>query len=120
MKRENGAIILYVTVACLLVLVIGCLAYLGVANRQAMQIAELNKKEQGYNNTEVVSQEEQKASDTEMVPVYTPQQFALVGSGEEAYVEQENKFYVFGIDKTYMFYGVAEELTQAVKEQLSE
>ena len=123
MKKQNGGVVIYVVVACLIVIIIGCLAYLGVSHNQALKIAEIRKMEEKYKDTELVIEKEegQKVSATnDVVPVYTPQQFALVGSGEEVYVEQEGKFYVFGTDKNYMFYGVAEEFTDAVKEQLSE
>lgn len=117
MKQEKGAIVLYVSVVCLFILIIGVIAYMGTANRQATQLAELKKIEEQYQNPELTANDlYQEYDGGDIVPIYTPQQFAKVGSGEEVYVAQTGKFYTFSIDKTYMFYGVPEDLDLLLSE----
>lgn len=117
MKQEKGAIVLYVSVVCLFILIIGVIAYMGTANRQATQLAELKKIEEQYQNSELTANDlYQEYDGGDIVPIYTPQQFAKVGSGEEVYVAQTGKFYTFSIDKTYMFYGVPEDLDLLLSE----
>ena len=112
MKSEKGALVLYVSVACLFLLIVGITAYIGVSNKQAGQIAKLKRIEENYNNSNVTAEELYKSYDGgDVIPIYTPEQFAKVGSGEEVYVRETGKFYTFSIDKTYMFYGVPEDLT---------
>ena len=112
MKSEKGALVLYVSVACLFLLIVGITAYIGVSNKQAGQIAKLKRIEENYNNSNVTAEELYKSYDGgDVIPIYTPEQFAKVGSGEEVYVKETGKFYTFSIDKTYMFYGVPEDLT---------
>ena len=112
MKSEKGALVLYVSVACLFLLIVGITAYIGVSNKQAGQIAKLKRIEESYNNSNVTAEELYKSYDGgDVIPIYTPEQFAKVGSGEEVYVKETGKFYTFSIDKTYMFYGVPEDLT---------
>ena len=121
MKSEKGALVLYVSVACLFLLIVGITAYIGVSNKQAAQIAELKRVEESYNTSDVTAEELYKSYDGgDVVPIYTPEQFAKVGSGEEVYVKETGKFYTFSIDKTYMFYGVSEDLTDKIKEMLKE
>ena len=117
MKSEKGALVLYVSVACLFLLIVGITAYIGVSNKQAGQIAKLKRIEQNYNNSNVTAEELYKSYDGgDVIPIYTPEQFAKVGSGEEVYVKETGKFYTFSIDKTYMFYGVPEDLTNLLKQ----
>ena len=124
MRSEKGAITLYVTVVCLFVLIIGTIAYIGTSNRQAAQMAALRQIEEQYNNTELTASDLYKQFEGgDIVPVYTPEQFVLVGSGEEVYVEQTGKIYTFSTDKTYMFYGAPEDfntLLVTMKEDLKE
>ena len=117
MKSEKGALVLYVSVACLFLLIVGITAYIGVSNKQAGQIAKLKRIEQNYNNSNVTAEELYKSYDGgDVIPIYTPEQFAKVGSGEEVYVKETGKFYTFSIDKTYMFYGVPEDLTNLLNQ----
>ena len=126
MRSEKGAITLYVTVVCLFVLIIGTIAYIGTSNRQAVQLAALKKIEEQYNDTNLTSKDLYLQYDGgDIVPVYTPEQFTKVGSGEEVYVEQTGKIYTFSTDKTYMFYGAPEDfnnllvtMQENVKEQI--
>ena len=117
MKSEKGALVLYVSVACLFLLIVGITAYIGVSNKQAGQIAKLKRIEENYNNSNVTAEELYKSYDGgDVIPIYTPEQFAKVGSGEEVYVKETGKFYTFSIDKTYMFYGVPEDLTNLLNQ----
>ena len=121
MKKEKGAVVLYVTVVCLFLLIIGITAYIGVSNKQAAQIAQLKQIEQSYQTTELQEEELYKQYEGgDIVPVYTPQQFEKVGSGEEVYVAEEGKIYTYSTDKTYMFYGIAEDLTETLRDQIRE
>ena len=106
MRSEKGAITLYVTIVCLFVLLIGITSYIGTTNRQAAQLAALNEIEKQYNNTQLTAKDLYLTYDGgDIVPVYTPEQFAMVGTGEEVFVEQTGKIYMFSADKTYLFYG---------------
>ena len=117
MKSEKGVLVLYVSVACLFLLIVGITAYIGVSNKQAGQIAKLKRIEESYNNSNVTAEELYKSYDGgDVIPIYTPEQFAKVGSGEEVYVKETGKFYTFSIDKTYMFYGVPEDLTNLLNQ----
>ena len=119
MKSEKGAITLYVTVVCLFILIIGISAYVGVSNKQTAQLAVLDKIEQEYQASQQTEEDlYQQFLGGEIVPVYTAEQFAKVGTGEQIYVEQTGKIYTFGPDQTYMFYGVAEDLTETIKSEL--
>ena len=110
MRSEKGAITLYVTVVCLFIMIIGISAYVGTNNRQASQLAALNEVEKQYNDTQLVAEDLYLAYDGgDIVPVYTPEQFAMVGTGEEVFVEQTGKIYTFSADKTYLFYGAADD-----------
>lgn len=74
-------------------------------------MAALNRLEQSYKDPKVTAEELYQHYDGgDIIPIYTPQQFAKVGSGEEVWVAETGKFYTFSIDKTYMFYGVPEDL----------
>ena len=124
MRSEKGAITLYVSIVCLFILIVGVIAYIGASNKQAVQMAELNKIEEQYKNQEVTEQELYENYDGgDIVPIYTPEQFAKVGSGEEVYVAETGKFYTFSVDKTYMFYGVPEDfdaLLVQLKDEIKE
>ena len=119
MKREKGAITLYVTIVCLFVLTIGISVYIGVSSKQTAQLALLDKIEQEYQTSEQVEEDLYKQFlGGDIVPVYTPEQFEKVGTGEQIYVEQTGKIYTFGTDQTYMFYGITEDLTATIRSEL--
>ena len=119
MKREKGAILLYVTIVCLFLLIVGITAYIGGSNKQAAQIAQLKQIEESFQTNELQEEDLYKQYEGgDIVPVYTPEQFKKVGSGEEVYVAEEGKIYTFSTDKTYMFYGIAEDLTFKLKEEI--
>lgn len=115
MKKEKGAITLYVMVVCLFILVIGASAYISVSNRQAMQLAALKKIEESYNNTSLDAEDLYKNYEGgDIVPVFTPEQFTMVGTGKTGYVPETGKIYTYTTDKTYMFYGQSEDLTEII------
>ena len=79
----------------------------------------LDKMEQEYNSsTQTAEDLYQSFLGGEIVPVYTAEQFAKVGTGEQLYVEQTGKIYTFGTEQTYMFYGIAEDLTNKIRSEL--
>lgn len=115
MRKERGAITLYVAVVCLFILTIGITAYIGVSNKQAAQIATLSKIEEQYKNTELTEEDLYgKYEGGEIIPIFTPEQFAMVGSGETNYSEETGRIYTYTTDKTYMFYGQSEDLTDII------
>ena len=119
MRSEKGAITLYVTVVCLFIILVGIATYVGVTNKQSAQLAVLGEIEQDYQpSTQTADELYQQFLGGDIVPVYTAEQFEKVGSGEQIYVEQTGKIYTFGTDKTYMFYGDAEDLTDTIKSEL--
>ena len=121
MRSEKGAITLYVAVVCLFVLTVGIIAYIGTSNRQAAQLAALKRIEEQYNNTELRAEDLYLEYDGgDIVPVYTPEQFTKVGSGEEVFVEQTGKIYTFSTDKTYMFYGNPEDFSTLMETMKTE
>lgn len=54
------------------------------------------------------------------MPIYTPEQFAKVGTGETVYVAETGKIYTFSTDKTYMFYGQSEDITEIINKIIDE
>ena len=56
----------------------------------------------------------------DIVPIYTPEQFAKVGTGETVYVAETGKIYTFSTDKTYMFYGQSEDITEIINKIIDE
>lgn len=119
MKREKGAITLYVCVACLFVLIVGIVAYIGTTTRQTEQMTALKRIEENYKNEEVTEEEiYQQYDGGDIIPIYTPEQFAKVGSGETAYSAETGKVYTFTTDKTYMFYGQSEDLTDVIQNSI--
>ena len=54
------------------------------------------------------------------MPIYTSEQLAKVGTGEKAYSAETGKVYTFSDDKTYMFYGASEDITDVIKSIVSD
>ena len=54
----------------------------------------------------------------DIVPIYTPEQFTAVGTGETQYVAENGKIYTFSTDKTYMFYGEPEDITNVINDAI--
>lgn len=59
---------------------------------------------------------EQSYNGGEIVPIYTSDQLEKVGSGETVYVAEAGKIYTFTDDKSYLFYGQSEDLTDILNE----
>ena len=49
------------------------------------------------------------------MPIYTSEQLAKVGTGETVYSAETGRVYTFSDDKTYMFYGESEDITDVIK-----
>lgn len=110
MKQEKGAITLYVTVLCLFILLTGIIAYVGTSNRQTTQLSTIQQIEEQYNKgTQTAEDLYQQYVGGDIVPIYTPEQFALIGSGKDVYIEQNGKIYTFNTNKTYIYYGAPEK-----------
>lgn len=121
LKNEKGAITLYVMVVCLFVLIIGTIAYVDTSSRQSAQLAALKKIEESYNNTELTANDlYQQYEGGDIVPVFTPEQFTMVGTGETGYVAETGKIYAYTTDKTYMFYGTSEDITDMITAKVEE
>ena len=99
-KKQNGAITLYVTIACLFIIVIGIGAYVITSNKQAAQLEQLKQIEGIYKGN--ISQEElyNEYNGGDIIPIYTEGQFLEIGSGEEVYIQ--GKIYTMALDKTYV------------------
>ena len=54
------------------------------------------------------------------MPIYTSEQLAKVGTGETAYSAETGKVYTFSDDKTYMFYGESEDITDVINRIVDE
>lgn len=121
MKQEKGVITLYVLVVCLFVLIVGGIVYIGTSNKQSAQLAALKKIEENYNNTSLDAEDLYKNYEGgDVVPVFTPEQFTMVGTGETGYVPETGKIYAYTTDKTYMFYGTSEDITDVITAKVEE
>ena len=54
------------------------------------------------------------------MPIYTSEQLAKVGTGETAYSAETGKVYTFSDNKTYMFYGESEDITDVINRIVDE
>lgn len=117
-KKEKGAITLYVSIVCLFVLIVGITLYISISNKQIAQNEQLKEIETKYQVT--LNQEElaKHYEGGDIVPIYTPEQFTAVGTGETQYVAETGKIYTFETDKTYMFYGEPEDITDVINEAI--
>lgn len=100
MKKEKGAITLYVTVVCLFIIIIGIAGYVQVSNKQAGQLAQLNEMEKAYNSGTTLEEEYNAYGGGEIIPISTTEQLLKIGNNEEVYIN--GKIYTFGKDATYV------------------
>jgi len=102
LKSEKAAISMYVTVACLFVMVVGMSTYVLSNNKQQTQLAQLAQIEEEYKTglTEEELYNSYKGGD--IIPVYTEEQFLKIGTGQELYID--GKIYVMAANKTYVLY----------------
>lgn len=100
MKKENGAIAVYVSVACLFIVIIGVAAFIQLNNKQSSQMQQLQQVEAAYNTQTSMEQEYQTYSGGEIVPIYTGEQLLKIGSNEEIYID--GKIYKLSINSTYV------------------
>lgn len=87
---------------------------MSVSNKQSAQLAQLKQMEEELSKGSSVDDLYKSYEGGEIIPIFTPEQFALVGTGETAYVEETGKIYTYTTDKTYMFYGQSEDITNVI------
>lgn len=76
----------------------------------------MKKIEENYSGEQSAGELADSYEGGEIIPIYTPEQFSRVGTGETAYVAETGKVYTYSADKTYMFYGQAEDITNVVNQ----
>lgn len=91
-----------------------------MSNKQAAQLAQLKEIEESYSDGQTMNELAESYEGGEIIPIYTPEQFSLVGTGETGYVAETGKVYTYSTDKTYMFYGQAEDITNVINEIVAE
>lgn len=80
----------------------------------------MNEIEKAYNpNGQTEKELAQSYNGGDIVPIYTSEQLAKVGTGETAYSSETGKVYTFSDDKTYMFYGESEDITDVINRIVS-
>lgn len=102
-KKETGAITVYVTIACLFIIIVGIGAYIAIGNKQANQLEQINKLQESYQGD--LKQEElyNNYNGGEIIPILSEEQMLKIGSGEEVYIE--GKIYTMSPEKTYVLKG---------------
>lgn len=100
MKNNKGAITLYVSVACLFIVLVGVGGYILSANRQVSQNEQLNQIQSQYTGKQTQDELYNQYSGGEIIPIYTAEQLMKIGSGEELYID--GKIYTMTVDKTYI------------------
>lgn len=99
-KSEKGAITLYVSIACLFIVVIGVSAYVLSSNKQQAQLAQLKQIEEAYQTTITQDELYKEYNGGEIVTIYTLEQFLKIGTGEDLYIN--GKIYTMTANKTYI------------------
>ena len=99
-KSEKGAITLVVLIGMLFLTAFLMSVYIGIANR-AQSSAETTKQiSEQYNNLdEAESIYDSYFANTDVIPIYTKEQLAKIGSGEQVLIN--NKVYTFSTDAYY-------------------
>lgn len=100
MKSEKGSITIYVTIACLFVLIIGIANYVLLSNKQVAQAEMVNTIEGQYNSDVSLEETYQNYMGGEIIPIDSLENFKKIGTGEQVYID--GKVYTFGIDSTYV------------------
>ena len=91
-----------------------------MSNRQTAQLAQIQQIEKEFSKTESMDELYKKYEGGDIIPVFTPKQLSLVGTGETSYTEETGKIYTYTLDKTYMFYGQSEDITDVINEIVEE
>lgn len=102
LKSEKAAISMYVTVACLFVMVVGMSTYVLSNNKQQAQLAQLAQIEEEYKKGLTEEELYNSYQGGDIIPVYTEEQFLKIGTGQQMYID--GKIYVMAANKTYVLY----------------
>ncbi|MBQ9297659.1 MAG: BspA family leucine-rich repeat surface protein [Clostridia bacterium] len=100
MKSEKGSVTIYVTIACLFVLIIGIANYVLLTNKQVAQAEMVNEIEKQYNSSVSLEQTYNSYNGGEIIPIDSLENFKKIGTGEKVYIN--GKVYTFGTDSTYV------------------
>ena len=100
MKSEKGSVTIYVTIACLFVLIIGIANYVLLTNKQVAQAEMVNEIEKQYNSSVSLDQTYNSYNGGEIIPIDSLENFKKIGTGEKVYIN--GKVYTFGTDSTYV------------------
>ena len=100
MKNENGAIVIYVSVACLFLVIVGIASFISLSNKQSTQLDQLKQIEDAYDTKTSMEEEYKTYNGGEIIPINTSEQALKIGSNEEIYIS--GKIYTLGLDNTYI------------------
>ncbi len=99
MRSEKGAITLYVSIACLFVLIVGISSYVISVNKQAAQVKLLNQIESQYSLGGDLNEINRSYEGGDIIPINSLENFKKIGTGEEVFVN--GKKYTFSTNATY-------------------
>ena len=120
LKNNKGAITLYVTIACLFILIIGIASYVSISNKQAAQMQQLKIMEESYNTGITIEDAYKSYEGGDIIKIRTVEELLKIGSGEQKYID--GKIYTFGKNNTYElendfeFTGDFREVASRIKE----
>ena len=120
MKNQRGAITLYVTIACLFILMVGIAGYVQISNKQAEQMKQLKLMEESYNSGITWEDAYKSYEGGDVIKIRTVEELLKIGSGEQKYID--GKIYTFGNNNTYEleddfeFDGNFKEVASRIKE----
>ena len=120
MKNQRGAITLYVTIACLFILMVGIAGYVQISNKQAEQMKKLKLMEESYNSGITLEDAYKSYEGGDVIKIRTVEELLKIGSGEQKYID--GKIYTFGNNNTYEleddfdFDGDFKEVASRIKE----
>lgn len=102
LKKQNGAITLYVSIVCLFVITVGITYYITSTNKQEVQQNHLNVIENLYNTNVMANDIYNRYIKDDIIPIYTETQLMKIGTNESIYEKENGNIYVFGTGKTYV------------------
>ena len=109
-KSEKASITLYVTVACMFIMIVGISTYVLSNNKQQAQLAQLKQIEKQYQTGLTQEELHNEYIGGDIINIYTEEQFLKIGSGEEVYIN--GKIYTMTTNKTYVLQENWEDNTQ--------
>ncbi len=102
-KNERGSLTLFVAISMLFFMTFLLTLYISTTNQQKTQLeitARIKETyEQDLDNIEEVYNS--FVGNENNIPIYNANQLKKIGSGESVYIEQEGKYYKFGLDSSY-------------------